>query len=67
MGGLLHDLGKACMPLDILNKPGQLTDDVASVREFINRSPEDFMAVWHEASHLTGILRRLGAMDLPTT
>ena len=27
MGGLLHDLGKACMPLDILNKPGQLTDD----------------------------------------
>ena len=46
---------------------GQLTDDVASVREFINRSPEDFTAIWHEASHVTGILRRLGAMDLPTT
>lgn len=25
-GGLLHDLGKAFMPLDILNKPGPLTD-----------------------------------------
>lgn len=25
-GGLLHDLGKAFMPLDILNKPGRLTD-----------------------------------------
>jgi HD-GYP domain-containing protein (c-di-GMP phosphodiesterase class II) len=26
MAGLLHDLGKAMMPLDVLNKPGKLTD-----------------------------------------
>ena len=26
MGGLLHDLGKAAMPMDVLNKPGRLTD-----------------------------------------
>ena len=25
--GLLHDLGKAAMPLDVLNKPGKLTDE----------------------------------------
>lgn len=27
LGGLLHDMGKAVMPLDVLNKPGRLTDD----------------------------------------
>ncbi|MFC4312846.1 HD-GYP domain-containing protein [Steroidobacter flavus] len=27
MAGLLHDLGKAVMPQDIINKPGKLTDD----------------------------------------
>ncbi|WP_088279247.1 HD-GYP domain-containing protein [Ideonella sp. A 288] len=26
LAGLLHDLGKAAMPLDVLNKPGKLTD-----------------------------------------
>ncbi len=27
IAGLLHDLGKAMMPLDVLNKPGKLTDE----------------------------------------
>lgn len=27
IGGLMHDLGKALMPLEILNKPGRLTDE----------------------------------------
>ena len=27
MAGLLHDLGKAMIPMDILNKPGKLTDE----------------------------------------
>jgi len=27
MGGLVHDLGKAMMPADVLNKPGELTDE----------------------------------------
>lgn len=26
-GGLLHDMGKALMPLEVLNKPGKLTDE----------------------------------------
>ena len=31
VGGLMHDLGKAFMPLEILNKPGRLTDDEFAV------------------------------------
>jgi putative nucleotidyltransferase with HDIG domain len=31
MGGLLHDVGKMGIPLDILNKPGKLTDDEFTV------------------------------------
>jgi len=27
MAGLMHDVGKALMPLDVLGKPGKLTDD----------------------------------------
>ncbi len=27
IGGMLHDIGKAAMPLQVLNKPGSLTDD----------------------------------------
>lgn len=27
LAGLLHDLGKAAIPLDVLNKPGKLSDD----------------------------------------
>lgn len=31
MAGLLHDIGKAFMPTDILNKPGKLTDEEFTV------------------------------------
>ncbi|MCQ3971433.1 HD-GYP domain-containing protein, partial [Klebsiella pneumoniae] len=29
--GLLHDIGKMAMPLDVLNKPGKLSDDEYAV------------------------------------
>ena len=31
LAGLMHDLGKALMPLEVLNKPGKLTDDEFAV------------------------------------
>ena len=37
-GGLLHDMGKAVTPLDVLNKPGSLTEDEYSA---IRRHPEE--------------------------
>ena len=37
IAGLLHDLGKAMMPMDVLNKPGKLTDEEFAV---IKKHPE---------------------------
>ena len=31
LAGLMHDIGKAVMPLDVLNKPGKLTDEEFNV------------------------------------
>lgn len=38
MSGLLHDLGKAMMPMDVLNKPGKLTDEEFAI---IKKHPEE--------------------------
>src|SRR3990167_4665156 len=38
LSGLMHDLGKAAMPMDVLNKPGKLTDAEFSV---IKTHPEE--------------------------
>ena len=46
LAGLLHDMGKARMPLDILNKPGQLTDDEFAV---IRSHPEQGHALLVES------------------
>ena len=38
IAGLLHDLGKALMPMDVLNKPGKLTDEEFAI---IKTQPEE--------------------------
>lgn len=38
LAGLMHDLGKATMPMDVLNKPGKLTDAEFSI---IKTHPEE--------------------------
>lgn len=38
MAGLLHDLGKAMIPLEILNKPGKLTDEEFAI---VKTHPEE--------------------------
>jgi hypothetical protein len=44
---------------------GQLSDDVASVRDFVGQPAGELVVIWHEVGHLAGILRRLAALDLP--
>ncbi len=38
IAGLRHDLGKALMPIDVLNKPGKLTDEEFAI---IKKHPEE--------------------------
>lgn len=42
---------------------GQLSDDVQELRELLRR-PDD-LTLWHDLSHVVGILRRIAALDLP--
>ncbi|MDO8348166.1 MAG: HD-GYP domain-containing protein [Rugosibacter sp.] len=53
MAGLLHDLGKAVMPMAVLNKPGKLTDEEFTI---IKRHPE--------AGHKI-LVEGMGAGDIP--
>lgn len=56
MAGLLHDLGKTAMPLDILNKPAKLTDDEFAV---IRTHPERGWQMLHDGKGASE-----GAMDV---
>ena len=53
MAGLLHDLGKAVMPADVLNKPGKLTDDEFRL---IQRHPERGHELLSQAGEVSEIV-----------
>ncbi|MDB4949144.1 MAG: hypothetical protein JWM27_1793 [Gemmatimonadetes bacterium] len=55
MAGLLHDIGKVRIPLDLLNKPGKLTQ---AEREVINRHPVEGARI---------LLKGEGRMELAAT
>ncbi|QGZ38129.1 HD-GYP domain-containing protein (c-di-GMP phosphodiesterase class II) [Pseudoduganella flava] len=73
IGGLLHDAGKAAIPLEILNKPGKLTDEEFAVirthpqvgHDLLKQSgmvgpiPLDIALHHHERCDGTGYPRRL--------
>ncbi|HEY1775861.1 MAG TPA: hypothetical protein VGG41_06845 [Solirubrobacteraceae bacterium] len=44
---------------------GQLTDDLARLRELSGNGPGEDVLVWHDLARLVGIPRRIGALDLP--
>jgi putative nucleotidyltransferase with HDIG domain len=49
VAGMLHDIGKMAIPLDILNKPGSLTDQEFSV---VRKHPEQGFAMLSECKGL---------------
>lgn len=54
MAGLLHDLGKAMIPLDVLNKPGKLTDAEFAL---VKTHPEEGEKLLREGSGVSEITR----------
>jgi putative nucleotidyltransferase with HDIG domain len=56
VGGLLHDIGKLAVPLEILNKPGKLTDEEFAA---IKRHPSDGRKLLEELGGFPEPVRRL--------
>ena len=56
VGGLLHDIGKLSVPLEILNKPGKLTDDEFAA---IKRHPGDGRKLLEELGGFPAAVREL--------
>lgn len=46
---------------------GSVVEDATSVRDFLTRAPDEFIAIWHEADHLVGLLRAIARLDLPSS
>jgi putative nucleotidyltransferase with HDIG domain len=80
LAGLMHDVGKAVMPLEVLNKPGRLTDEEygvirshperghALLLEGRGATPEmlDVVLHHHERIDGTGYPQRLSGEDFTT-
>ena len=45
---------------------GQLSDDDAEVRSALDREHDDEIVLWHDLSHLAGVITALAAIDLPS-
>jgi hypothetical protein len=43
---------------------GQLSDDVLTVRQILERDDEPIV-IWHDLAHIVGLLSRIAALDLP--
>jgi hypothetical protein len=46
-----------------VSSAGSQSDDVESIRELLRRAPDEGDLLWHDLSHLTGILSRIGGLD----
>lgn len=43
---------------------GQSSDDLAELRGLLQRDPDDVVSLWHDLSHVSGLLRLLAYLDL---
>ena len=59
MAGLLHDMGKAAMPLEVLTKPGKLTDQEFALMRFHPERGHAMLSRWR------GRTRGRGGQDHP--
>ena len=44
---------------------GDVTDDLAEIQNLL-QGPDDEVVLWHDIDHLTGLLRALAYLDLPS-
>ena len=53
IAGLLHDLGKALVPLEVLNKPGKLSDEEFAIIKRHPQAGHDLLEASHAADAIT--------------
>ncbi|WP_433498926.1 hypothetical protein ACQP1K_00760 [Sphaerimonospora sp. CA-214678] len=46
---------------------GQISDDLAELHDALDRSKNDDVILWHDLTHLSGLLRALAIADLANT
>ena len=56
MGGLLHDIGKKNIPIDIINKKGKLTDEEYAI---VKKHPEDGYKMVYDNSQISSCVRQI--------
>lgn len=57
----VYDLSESRAPTTV----GQLSDDVETIMTLVTGPTDRHLSIWHDLSHINGVLARIAALDTP--